>query len=195
MISELSEAHGMIDRMKNLYTEYAALLETLPQLARGQAQIKQDGKVRTFASAGRLFGRYDIDSFMLEHLKRHNLDIRMVRSKYEAVEAYDEQQIHLRIAELPDGGPRGRGLMFNGRKYIDLHDLLEILRRKYDGEDIELRDIETVARVTKLSRDDLHFTKRFRARTHRGITLYTAQTMVELSAGQAIVAAYPRVIS
>jgi superfamily II DNA or RNA helicase len=195
IISELSETHGMIDRMKNLYTEYAALLETLPQLARGQAQIKQDGKVRTFASAGRLFGRYDIDSFMLEHLKRHNLDIRMVRSKYEAVEAYDEQQIHLRIAELPDGGPRGRGLMFNGRKYIDLHDLLEILRRKYDGEDIELRDIETVARVTQLSRDDLHFTKRFRARTHRGIALYTAQTMVELSAGQAIVAAYPRVIS
>jgi hypothetical protein len=83
--------------------------------------------------------------------------------------------------------------MFNGRKYIDLHDLLEVLRRKYDGEDIDLRDIEAVARFTKLSRDDLHFTKRFRARTHRGVALYTAQTMIELSAAQTIVAAYPRV--
>ncbi|MNY24182.1 hypothetical protein D3C86_1578820 [compost metagenome] len=193
MINELTETHGIIDRVKNLYTEYAALLETLPQLARGQAQIKQDGKVRTFASAGRLFGRYDIDSFMLEHLKSHELDIRMVRSKYEAVEAYDEQQIHLRIAELPDGGPRGRGLMHEGRKYISLHDLLEVLRHKYDGEDIDFRDIEAIARFTKLSRDDLHFTKRFRARTHRGVALYTAQTMIELSAAQTIVAAYTRV--
>lgn len=189
-IEQLADNHGVIDRVKNLYTEYAALLETLPQLARGQAQIKQDGKVRTFASAGRLFGRFDIDSFMLDHLKQHELEVRMVRSKYEAVEAYDEQQIHQRIAELSDSGPRGHGLALDDKKYISLSDLLGVVRRKYDDPDLEYRDIERLVRHAAISPDDLHFTKRFRARTHRGVALYTAQTMIELSAGQAIVATY-----
>ncbi|MNH50340.1 ATP-dependent RNA helicase SrmB [compost metagenome] len=189
-IDQLAATHGIIERVKNLYTEYAALLETLPLLARGQAQIKQDGKVRTFASAGRLFSRYDIDGFMLEHLKQSDIEIRMVRSKYEAVEAYDEQQIHQRIAELPDGGARGHGFMVGDKKYISLYDLLGVLRRKYDEPDIDYRDIEALARHTGLLASSLYFTKRFRARTHRGVALYIAQTMVELSAAQAIVSAY-----
>ncbi len=194
-VKQLADAHGVIDRVKNLYTEYAALLETLPQLARGQAQIKQDGKIRTFASAGRLFSRFDIDSFMLEHLKQHDIDIRMVRSKYEAVEAYDEQQIHQRLAVLPDGGPRGHGFTLGDKKYISLHDLIGVLRRKYNEPDFGYRDFELLAAHTAFSTNDLLFTRRFRARTHRGVALYTAQTMIELSMGQAIVAAYAHVTS
>jgi superfamily II DNA or RNA helicase len=189
-ISNITATYGSIEQIKNLYTQYAALLETLPQLARGQAQIKQDGKVRTFASAGRLFTRYDVDSFMLEHLKQHGIETRMVRSKYEAVEAYDEQQIHQLIAELADGGMRGHGVHVGERKFISMNDLLSVLRRKYDQTDISYRDIETLARHLSVTESSFHFTKKFRARTHRGIALYTAQTMIELSAGQAIDAAY-----
>lgn len=193
LTQQLTDAHGSIERVKNLYTEYAALLETLPQLARGQAQIKQDGKVRTFASAGRLFSRFDIDEFMLEHLKKHDIDIRMVRSKYEAVEAYDEQQIHQRLAELPDSGPRGHGVVVDGAKYISLHDLLGVLRRKYEDPTLDYRDLVALARYSEVSSNDFLFTKRFRARTHRGVALYTAQTMLKLSAGQAIASNYGKI--
>ncbi|MFZ2836200.1 MAG: DEAD/DEAH box helicase family protein [Candidatus Saccharimonadales bacterium] len=193
LTQQLTDAHGSIERVKNLYTEYAALLETLPQLARGQAQIKQDGKVRTFASAGRLFSRFDIDEFMLEHLKKHDIDIRMVRSKYEAVEAYDEQQIHQLLAELPDSGPRGHGAVVDGVKYVSLHDLLGVLRRKYEDPTLDYRDLVALARYSEVSSNDFLFTKRFRARTHRGVALYTAQTMLKLSAGQTIASNYGKI--
>ena len=49
--------------------------------------------------------------------------------------------------------------------------------------------VEAVAHEIVKSDDELYFTKRFRARTHRGVVLYTAQTMVSMPVGQAIVAA------
>src|SRR5439155_11326176 len=109
---------------------------------------------RTFASAWRLFTRYDIDGFMLEHLKQRDIDTRMVRSKYEAIEAYDEQQIHERIAELSDGGRRGYGLTVGNRKFINIHDLLGVLRRKYDQPDLEYHDVEALVQHIAVSADD-----------------------------------------
>lgn len=185
-IAELSESYQPITHVKNLYTQYAALLETLPQLARGQAQIKQDGKVRTFASAARLEKRYNIDSFMLEHLRPH-IEIRQVRSGYEAVDAYDEQQVHQRIAELPDSGQRGYGLTIGDKKYVSLYDLLDIMRRKFKQPELEFADIELTLQAYLTDMSDLHFTKRFRARTHRGVSLYTGQTMIEISKAQTII--------
>jgi superfamily II DNA or RNA helicase len=186
-IDELSSDYQPIPTVKNLYTQYAALLETLPQLARGQAQIKQDGKIRTFASAYRLTKRYNIDSFMLDHL-RGNVETRQVRSNYEAVDAYDEQEIHQRIAELPDGSRHGQGLTVNDKKYVNLQDLVEIIRRKYDQPDLSFADIEIVIQSTLASPDDLYYTRRFRARTHRGVALYVAQTMIELTKAQLVTA-------
>ncbi|MNI57754.1 hypothetical protein D3C73_1128360 [compost metagenome] len=130
---------------------------------------------------------------MLEHLKKHDIDIRMVRSKYEAVEAYDEQQIHQRLAELPDSGPRGHGVVVDGVKYVSLHDLLGVLRRKYEDPTLDYRDLVALARYSAVSSNDFLFTKRFRARTHRGVALYTAQTMLKLSAGQTIASNYGKI--
>jgi hypothetical protein len=186
-IDELSSTYTSIANVKNLYTQYAALLETLPQLSRGQAQIKQDGRIRTFASAYRLAKRYNIDSFMLEHL-RPNVETRQVRSNYEAVDAYDEQQIHERIAELPDSGRRGHGLTLGDRKYVGLYDVMEIMRRKYNQPDLGFADIEATVRHVITNMNDLYFTKRFRARTHRGVSLYTGQTMIELAKAQLVIA-------
>jgi superfamily II DNA or RNA helicase len=186
-IDELSSTYQPITHVKNLYTQYAALLETLPQLSRGQAVIKQEGQVRTFASAYRLAKRYNIDCFMLEHL-RPNVEIRQVRSNYEAVDAYDEQQIHQRIAELPDSGRRGHGLTVDGKKYVNLHDLAGIIQRKYNQPDLPLTEFDDVVRGVATSKDDFIFTKRFRARTHKGVALYTAQTMLEMNKAEMIVA-------
>jgi hypothetical protein len=166
------------------------LLETLPQLTRGQASIKQDGKVRTFASAGRLFTRLNVDSFALEHLKQHhNIDVRMVRRHHEAIEAYDEEQIQSRLAALPNAVHTGQGLRVGETSYISLNELVTILRQKYPYADANYRNVEIIAHEIVKSDDNLYFTKRFRARTHRGIMLYTAQTMVSIAVGQSIVAA------
>jgi superfamily II DNA or RNA helicase len=186
VIDELSSTYQPITHVKNLYTQYAALLETLPQLTRGQAVIKQEGQVRTFASAYRLKKRYNIDSFMLEYL-HPNVETRQVRSNYEAVDAYDEQQIHQRIAELPDSGQRGHGMMVGSKKYVNLHDLAGIIQRKYNQPDLPLAEFDDVVRGVVTSKDDLIFTKRFRARTHRGVSLYTAQTMIEMNKAEMIV--------
>ncbi len=186
-IDRIADQHRLIPTVKNLYTQYAALLETLPQLARGQAQIKQDGKIRTFASSYRLEARFNVDSLMLDHL-RPNVEIRQVRSGYEAIDAFDEDQIHQKIAELPDSGRRGYGLTVDGRKYINLSDVIGILQRKLDQPELSLADIEPIIRDTANEPHDLYFTKRFRARTHRGVTLYTAQTMIEMTKADSVIA-------
>lgn len=186
-IDALSSTYEPITNVKNLYTQYAALLETLPQLARGQAQIKQDGKIRTFASSYRLASRYNVDSFMLEHL-RPNIETRQVRSGYEAIDAFDEDQIHEKIAELPDSGKRGHGLTIHNKKYVNLHDLAGVIERKYNQPDLPKAEFEEIVRRAITSSDDLIFTKRFRARTHRGVILYTAQTMIEMHKAEMIVA-------
>ena len=51
-IHTMFKEYGAVETIDNNYTQYAELLETLPRLTRGQASITQDGKVRTFASAG-----------------------------------------------------------------------------------------------------------------------------------------------
>ena len=186
-IDRIADQHRLIPTVKNLYTQYAALLETLPQLARGQAQIKQDGKIRTVASSYRLEARFNVDSLMLDHL-RPNVEIRQVRSGYEAIDAFDEDQIHQKIAELPDSGRRGYGLTVDGRKYINLSDVIGILQRKLDQPELSLADIEPIIRDTANEPHDLYFTKRFRARTHRGVTLYTAQTMIEMTKADSVIA-------
>lgn len=189
-IKTIFKEYGAVETITNNYTQYAELLETLPHLTRGQASIKQDGKVRTFASAGRLFTRLNVDSFALEHLKQHqDIDVRMVRRYHEAIEAYDEEQIQSCLAGLPNAVHTGQGLRVGDMSYISLNELVNIIRRKYPYVDATYRSVETLAHEIVKSDKDLYFTKRFRARTHRGIVLYTAQTMVSIAVGQAIVAA------
>ena len=190
-IQTLFDEYGAVKNIVNNYTKYAAMLETLPHLTRGQAAIKQDGKVRTFASPGRLFNRLAIDSFALEHLtKQFDVETRMVRRYQEAVEAYDEDQIQDLLAKLPNAVHTGQGLRVGGKAYVSLNELIAIIRRKYTFSDPTYREVEDIAREIIKSDDELHFTKRFRARTHRGVMLYTCQTMVSMEVGQSIVAAY-----
>lgn len=188
-IDTIFKTYGAEKIIKNNYTIYNALLETLPTLTRGQASIKQDGKVRTFASASRLSTRLNIDSFALAHLKqRQDIDIRMVRRHHEAIEAYDEEQIQNSLAELPNAVHTGMGLRVGDTSYISLYELVNVIHRKYPFVDANYSSVEALAHEIVKSDDDLYFTKRFRARTHRGIILYTAQTMVSIAIGQSIVA-------
>ena len=190
-INAIFKEYGSVETITNNYTLYAELLETLPQLSRGQATIKQDGKVRTFASAGRLFTRLAVDSFALDHLKQHeDIEIRMVRRHHEAIEAYDEEQIQALIATLPNAVHTGQGLRVGDTSYISLNELVAIINRKYSFVDASYRAVESIAHEIVKKESDLYFTKRFRARTHRGVLLYTAQTMVTIEIGQHIVEAY-----
>jgi len=190
-VDAIFATYGAVETIVNNYTVYAELLETLPHLTRGQAAIEQNGKVRTFASAGRLFTRLAVDSFALEYLKKHTaIEIRMVRHYHEAIEAYDEEQIQTKLAELPNAVHTGMGLRIGDTSYISLNELVTIVRRKFPYIDANYRDIETIAHEIVKSDSDLYFTKRFRARTHRGVMLYTAQTMVTIEIGQSIVASF-----
>ena len=190
-IDAIFKEYGAVETIINSYTLYAELLETLPHLTRGQASIKQDGKVRTFASAGRLFTRLTVDSFALNHLKQHqDIDIRMVRRSHEAIEAYDEEQIQACLAELPSAVHTGQGLRVGDKTYVSLNELVNIIRRKYPYVDANYRNVEVIAHEIIKVDSDLYFTKRFRARTHRGVMLYTCQTMVSISVGQSIVASF-----
>jgi superfamily II DNA or RNA helicase len=190
-IDALFKQYGAEEKIINNYTLYAELLETLPTLTRGQAVIKQDGKIRTFASAGRLFTRLNVDSFALEHLKKiQDIETRLVRRHHEAIEAYDEAQIQAFLAELPNAVHTGMGLKVGDTSYISLNELVNVITQKYSFVDATYRGVESIAHEIIKSDKDLYFTKRFRARTHRGIMLYTAQTMVSIAVGQAIVAGF-----
>jgi len=189
-IETIFKQYGAVETIVNNYTLYNELLETLPHLTRGQASIKQDGKIRTFASASRLFTRLAVDSFALEYLKKHQaIDTRMVRRHHEAIEAYDEEQVQNLISDLPDAVHTGMGLRVGDTSYISLNELVNIIGRKYPFVDANYRGLEAIAHEIVKSDDELHFTKRFRARTHRGVILYTAQTMVSIAVGQSIVEA------
>ena len=189
-IDAIFKQYGATETIINNYTLYNELLETLPHLTRGQASIKQDGKVRVFASAGRLFTRLNVDSFALDHLKKQeDIEIRMVRRHHEAIEAYDEDQIQSYLASLPNAVHTGQGLRVGEISYISLNEIVSIIRQKYPFVDANYRTVEMIAHEVVKSDDDLYFTKRFRARTHRGIMLYTCQTMVTIAVGQSIVAA------
>lgn len=189
-IAAIFKQYGAVETIVNNYTMYAEMLETLPNLTRGQATIKQDGKIRTFASAGRLFTRLNVDSFALEYLKKHkNIEIRMVRRHHEAIEAYDEEQIQDLLATLPNSVHTGQGLRVGDTSYMSLNGLITLIQQKYSFVDINYRRIEAIAHEIVKSESDLYFTKKFRARTHRGVMLYTAQTMVTIAVGQSIVAA------
>ena len=189
-ISALTATYGSVDTIVNTYTQYAEMLETLPQLTRGQASIKQDGKVRTFVAASRLFTRLAVDSFALDYLKQHaDIETRLVRLHHEAIEAYDEDQIQAALGTLPSAVHTGMGLQVGDTTYMSLNELVTIIHRKNAYSTVAYRDVEAVARDMNIAPNDLYFTKRFRARTHRGVILYTAQTMVAVPVGQAIVAA------
>jgi superfamily II DNA or RNA helicase len=189
-IETIFKQYGAVETIVNNYTIYAELLETLPHLTRGQASIKQDGKIRTFASAGRLFTRLNVDSFALEHLKQQrNIDVRPVRRYQEAIEAYDEEQIQGCLADLPNAVHTGMGLRIGDTSYISLNELVNVINQRYSFVDANYRTVEMFAHEIVKSDKDLYFTKRFRARTHRGIMLYTSQTMVSIAVGQAIVEA------
>lgn len=190
-ISTLFTQYGSVKTIVNNYTKYAAMLETLPHMTRGQATIKQDGKIRTFASPGRLFNRLAVDSFALDYLKeQYDIETRSVRRYQEAVDAYDEDQVQTCLAQLPNAVHTGQGLRVGDTAYVSLNELVAITLRKYPFVDATYRDVEERAREIVKSPKDLHFTKRFRARTHRGIMLYTAQTMVSLAIGQTIVSSF-----
>lgn len=190
-IESIFKKYGSVTTIINNYTTYMEMLETLPQLTRGQASITQDGKVRTFASAGRLFNRLVVDSFALNYLKQqYNIETRTVRRNYEAIEAYDEEQIQALLANLPKAVHTGQGLRVGDRAYVSLNELITIIQRKFPYTDATYRDVENIAHEIVKSDSDLYFTKRFRARTHRGVMLYTAQTMVSIGIGQQIVASY-----
>jgi len=190
LIDKMFKQYGAVETIVNNYTLYNELLETLPHLTRGQASIKQDGKIRTFASAGRLFTRLNVDSFALDHLKKNqDIEIRMVRRHHEAIEAYDEEQIQDYLAQLPNAVHTGQGLRVGDKSFISLNEIVTIIRQKYPFVDASYRMVEMYAQEIVKSDDDVYFTKRFRARTHRGVMLYTAQTMVSIEIGQSIVAA------
>ena len=190
-VKSIFETYGAVETITNNYTKYAEMLETLPHLTRGQASIKQGSKIRTFASAGRLYSRLNVDSFALEYLKKHrDIEIRMVRRYHEAIEAYDEEQIQDILAKLPDAVHTGQGLRVGDTLFVSLTELINIINQKYSFVDTNYRSVEMVAHEVIKSEKDLHFTKRFRARTHRGVMLYTAQTMVSMAVGQSIVAAF-----
>ncbi len=190
-IDTIFKEFGAVETITNNYTQYAELLETLPHLTRGQASIKQNGKIRTFASAGRLFTRLNVDSFALDYLKANkDIDIRMVRRYHEAIEAYDEEQIQDYLAELPNAVHTGQGLKVGDTSYVSLNELVAIINQKYSFVDANYKSVEAIAHEVVKSTNDLYFTKRFRARTHRGVMLYTAQTMVSVAVGQSIVASY-----
>jgi len=190
LINSMFKQYGAVETIVNNYTLYNELLETLPHLTRGQASIKQDGKIRTFASAGRLFTRLNVDSFALEHLKKNqDIEIRMVRRHHEAIEAYDEDQIQDYLAQLPNAVHTGQGLRVGDKSFISLNEIVTLIRQKYPFVDASYRMVEMFAQEIVKSDDDLYFTKRFRARTHRGVMLYTCQTMVSIEIGQSIVAA------
>lgn len=187
----LSSQYGVVETIVNNYTLYAEMLETLPHLTRGKASIVQNGKIRTFASAGRLFARLNVDSFALDYLRQHkDIAVRTVRRYQEAIEAYDEEQIQDCLAELPSAVHTGQGLKVGDTSYVSLNELVNIINQKYSFVDADYHSVETIAHEIIKSDDDLYFTKRFRARTHRGVMLYTCQTMVSMTLGQSIVAAY-----
>lgn len=190
-ITTLFEQFGEVKSITNTYTQYVAMLEALPQMSRGQAAVKQDGKVRTFASAGRLFARLNVDGFALDYLKKHyDIETRMARRNYEAVEAYDEDQVQASLANLPNAVHTGQGLKVGDTSYVSLYELMAIISRKYSFVEPIYKEVEDLAREIVKSDKDLHFTKRFRARTHRGTMLYTSQTMVSVAVGQTIVAEF-----
>lgn len=189
-VNELFEQHGKVETILNNYTLYAEMLETLPTLTRGQATLKQDGKIRTYASAGRLFTRLNIDSFALEYLRtKADIEVRMVRRYQEAVEAYDEEQLQACLSDLPDAVHTGMGLKVGDTSYISLNELVNVINKRYSFVDANYRMVESIAHEIVKKDSDLYFTKKFRARTHRGVILYIAQTMVSISIGQSIVEA------
>ena len=114
----------------------------------------------------------------------------MVRRSHEAIEAYDEEQIQACLAELPSAVHTGQGLRVGDKTYVSLNELVNIIRRKYPYVDANYRNVEVIAHEIIKVDSDLYFTKRFRARTHRGVMLYTCQTMVSISVGQSIVASF-----
>ena len=178
--------YEVLKKVFNLYTQYVSLLETLPKVTHGRAQIEQSGKVRTFATADRLFNRFEVDSLMLDHLKARGIETRQVRSRYEAIDAYDEDQLHDLIADLPDGVRPSNYMIVNDKKYLSVGDLVDVMRTKLAMPDMSYQQVEAVVRHVATHDDDLYFCRRFRARTHRNVLLYTARTMVEFSKIQAI---------
>jgi superfamily II DNA or RNA helicase/Arc/MetJ family transcription regulator len=181
LLEELEHEYGCIEQSTNQYTEYAALVETLPKVSHGQARLEQNGRIRTFATAKRLARRYGADSFLIDYLVAHDVDHRTVCSTNQVIEAYDEAGVHALIAKLPDGVRHGNYLVEQDRRYYNLEDVLGIMHRKHNRPNLTYQDLETAIRQLQRSPHNIRLTKQLRAVTHRNVQLYTARTMVELA--------------
>lgn len=179
-LTQLSRDATVIPTIANTYTQYAELLETLPTITRGQAHIKQDGKVRTFASPERLRTRFDVDSLALRYLgQQKSVETRLVRRRHEAVRAYDETHIQEAIAELPHTAHSGQPIVNGGNTYLTLSDAVRLVKETYQKQvTADLLEKHFV----QLPDEQVIIAKKFRARTHRGVTLYTAQSFVRSAA-------------
>ncbi len=181
LIDELSHGYESVDELKDTYTQYALLVETLPKISHGQARLEQDGRIRTFVTARRLFKRYEADSFLIDYLTTQEIDHRTVCSGNQLIEAYDEQRVHELLATLPDGARHGHFYADGDKKFYNLDDITGIIQRKHNLPNVSYEDVELAIRLTNYSQNDIRLTRHLRAMTHRNVPLYIARTMIEVS--------------
>jgi superfamily II DNA or RNA helicase len=187
LVEHLTDEYGCIAQLTDQYSQYVALVETLPKVTHGQARLEQDGRIRTFATAKRLFRRFGADSFLIDHVIERDVDHRTVCSRNQIIEAYDETGVHTLIAKLPDGVRHGNYLTEGERKYYNLEDVVDIIQRKHNRPNISYQDIETAIRQQQRSPNNIRLTRQLRAVTHRNVPLYIARTMVELEVIKVII--------
>ncbi|MET0979855.1 MAG: DEAD/DEAH box helicase family protein [Candidatus Saccharimonadales bacterium] len=188
LIEQLTDEYGCVPQLTDQYTQYVALVETLPKVTHGQARLEQAGRIRTFATAKRLHNRYGADSFVIDYVTKHDIDHRTVCSRNQIIEAYDETGVHALIADLPDGVRHGNYLTEGDRKYYNLDDVLDIIHRRHNRPNMSYQDLENAIRQQQRSPNNIRLTRQLRAVTHRNVPLYTARTMVELSVIKAVIA-------
>jgi superfamily II DNA or RNA helicase len=190
LIDHLSHEYGSIAHLTDQYSQYVALVETLPKVSHGHTRLEHQGRIRTFATAKRLFRRYGADSLLIDYVREQGIEHRTVCSSNQLLEAYDEARVHELIATLPDGVRHGHHFIENDRTYYNLEDVADIVRRKYDRPDIDYQGIEAAVRHTQRSPHDIRLTRHLRAVTHRNVPLYVARTMIELSTIKAVVKSF-----
>jgi hypothetical protein len=188
LLEELSNEYGSVSRLTDQYTQYMALVETLPKASHGQARLEQNGRIRTFATAKRLFRRYGADSFAIEYILKHDIDHRTVCSTNQVIEAYDETRVHELIGELPSGVRHGSHFVDGKQTYYNLEDVVTTLHEKYNRPNVTYQDVEAAIQQEQRSPNNIRLTRQLRAVTHRNIPIYTVRTMVELDVIKAVIA-------
>lgn len=187
LLEKLSNEYGSVDRLTDKYTQYMALVETLPKASHGQARLEQNGHIRTFATAQRLFRRYGVDSFAIEYILKHDIDHRTVCSTNQVIEAYDETRVHELITQLPSGVRHGNYFVDGKQTYYNLEDVVTIIHEKYNRTNITYQDVEMAVHQEQRSPTNIRLTRQLRAVTHRNVPLYVTRTMIELSVVKKII--------